>query len=57
MGTDGARNSHHDGIRFWGAGQFRPELAIDATKVSPQEAALMVIRYLEEHGHLLKLGV
>lgn len=36
---------------------LNPELVIDASKVSPQEAALMVIRYLEEHGHLLKLGV
>jgi hypothetical protein len=32
-------------------------LVIDASKLSPQEAALAVIRYLEEHGHVLKSGV
>jgi adenylylsulfate kinase len=36
---------------------LHPELVIDASKVSPQEAALMVIKYLEDHGHLAKLEV
>ncbi|UCG33083.1 MAG: adenylyl-sulfate kinase [Phycisphaerales bacterium] len=36
---------------------LHPELVIDASKVSPQEAALTVIKYLEDHGHLPKLQV